>query len=210
MYAPPYNRAPNKEQILSFIKENDFGTLVTSHENKLLATHLPFLFDDNANTLTLLSHMAKANQQWKHFSDELEVLAIFQGPHTYISPFNYERELNVPTWNYIAVHVYGTVSIMESDDDKLKLLHRLVNHYDPKYYEERFENLPEEFIKGKMSGIVAFKIKVTRMEERFKLSQDKTQTEKQNIINTLSSNPNPVAKDIGKVMKDMYNNDSSE
>ncbi len=210
MYTPQHNKAQDKQEILEFMKAHDFAVLVTSHENKIMATHLLFLFDGDAENLTLVSHMAKANQQWKQFSNAGEVMVIFQGSHSYVSPFNYEKDLNVPTWNYIAVHAYGLVSVMESGDEKLKLLHRLVSHHDPEYFEKKFKTLPEDFIRNKMKGIVAFKIKVTRLEERFKLSQDKTDVEKQNIMNSLSSSGGNEAAGIVSAMKNLYDNDSKK
>ncbi len=113
MYTPPYYKNENVENVLDFVEKNSFGILISQSNSKLLATHIPLEFDKNENGQTILvGHISKANPQWKNFINDSNVLAIFNGPHSYISSSWYDHE-NVPTWNYIAVHIYGKVKIIE-------------------------------------------------------------------------------------------------
>jgi len=198
MYAPAHNRA-GREEALRFMQAHPFATLVTGGSG-LLATHLLFQFEGDPGRGVLASHMARANPQWKRFGDD-EALVVFQGPHAYISPVHYEKKQNVPTWNYVAVHAYGRVTVLDDEADKLALLHRLVRANDPSYYEQQFKDLPEAFIHAKLKGIVAFRLRIDRIEERFKLSQDKTDREKQNIVGSLSASGDPYARGIADAMQ---------
>src|SRR5258705_824077 len=112
MYVPGYSRNDNIEEVKSFIKENSFAILVSNGSNKLHATHIPLELSTNENGKDILTgHISKANRQWKNFADNDRVLVIFNGPHAYVSSSWYDHE-NVPTWNYIAVHIYGTIKII--------------------------------------------------------------------------------------------------
>src|SRR6218665_543935 len=106
MYIPPYYREEDKNKLTGFMLAHNFANLISSNNNVPVATHLPFVIEQRGEKLFLVSHMAKANPQWQNFADN-ELLIIFQGPHAYISPQHYEKQQNVPTWNYIAVHAYG-------------------------------------------------------------------------------------------------------
>src|SRR5687767_9073974 len=114
MYSPKYYQNTNLESIVDFMKRYSFATIVTVKDNHQSATHLPFVIEQHDDKIILSSHCSVANPQWKELTDH-QVLVIFTEPHAYISPKNYEKELNVPTWNYIAVHAYGKAQI-KSDD----------------------------------------------------------------------------------------------
>src|SRR5205823_3868134 len=101
MYIPPLNRVEDRQSINAFIHRHGFATLITNSGEKTGASHLPVLFDEDANVLR--SHMARANEQWKQFASGDEILCIFHGPHAYISPSWYEQQHTVPTWNYAVV-----------------------------------------------------------------------------------------------------------
>src|SRR5204863_8871264 len=140
--------------------QNEFATLVTYDGEKPTASHLLMEVVEENEKLLVNGHMSKANPLWKTFEKNAEVLVIFQGPHTYISPTWYNH-VNVPTWNYQAVHVYGSPRIVTDHNQVYKILSRLTarNESNPSY---RLETLPQDFVDKEMKGIVAFQIEVTQ------------------------------------------------
>jgi transcriptional regulator len=180
MYIPPYYELKDGQLIERIMTAHSFGLLVTP----LQATHLAFTLEkkDSANTY-LTGHMAKSNPQVKCLGKE--ALAIFQGPHAYISPDRYTRNASVPTWNYIAVHCYGTTEIL-SETAHYEVVEKLINHHEPAYL-HRWQTLPEAYRNGLSQGIVAFQMKIERVEAAVKLSQDRTPEEQQNIIRHLKA-----------------------
>src|SRR6476469_2104942 len=125
MYIPKHFLNSNEEDVLSFMQKYSFATIVSAENNKPIATHLPFLVQKTDGVITLSSHFAKANPQAEAISGN-EVLVIFSEPHAYISPKHYEKEQNVPTWNYVSVHVYGKCRLIEGVEKKLALLEKTI------------------------------------------------------------------------------------
>lgn len=204
MYTPPINRQDDPAEILRFLRSHSFATLVTvAPDGTPRATHIPFLIEETVEGATrLIGHLAKANAQCSDLSGGGAALAIFQGPHAYISPVLYEKPLNVPTWNYVAVHAYGTTAVLESDADKKGVVDAMVRFYDPAYA-ERHESLPDDFAAAKLRGIVAFAIDVERFEARYKLSQDKTPDEQENIASSLAEVADSAARETADFMRSL-------
>jgi transcriptional regulator len=198
MYIPSFNKFDDYEQVLAFMRKYSFGTIISAENNVPVATHLPFLIDERDGNLFILSHFAKANPQASSIGGG-EVLVIFTEPHAYISPKNYEKETNVPTWNYIAVHAYGKARIMESEQGHMDLLERTISYYDANY-QKQWDGLPEKFKSGMIKGITGFEIMVTDLQAKSKLSQNRSEIEKEHIINSLSKSDNTQQKDIAKYM----------
>lgn len=184
MYTPRINEFTGKEEIVNFMRRFSFATIVTARDGRPQATHLPFLVEERQNGLTLTSHFARANTQWKEIETD-QVLVIFTEPHAYISPSHYERVQNVPTWNYIAVHAYGEGKIMEDTAQVIRVLENTINQYESAYLDQ-WNGLGEDYKFGLMKGIVAFEITVTDLQAKKKLSQNKTENEKENIVRSLS------------------------
>lgn len=203
MYTPFHNRENDRAKIIAFMQEYPFATLVTTREGKITATHLPVLTDQRDGELCVRAHLARANTQWKDFG-ETEALVIFQEPHAFISTRHYERSLSVPTWNYVAVHAYGVPRILESLADRLNMVERTVLQFEGNL--DQWNALPADFKHVKAAGIVAFELPVTRLEARFKLSQDRSQLEKENIIQTLSARPE-TERAIANMMAERLSND---
>jgi transcriptional regulator len=201
MYTPKHNREEDVEKLYAFMRNYGFATLVTVKDGVPRATHLPFMVEKAYERITLYAHMAKANDQWRDFSEERELLVVFQEPHAYVSPRHYETAHNVPTWNYVAVHLYGHARILEKTEEKLELLERLIHEHDENYF-RAWKELPEDYLNSKLNGIVAFRIDATRIEARFKLSQERTARERENIIVEFAANDDPLASDIGELMKE--------
>lgn len=201
MYTPKHNREEDRERLYAFMKAHSFATLVTIKANVPHATHLPFMVEMSEGRITLYAHMAKANNQWQDFSDTLKALVIFQEPHAYVSPRHYESAHNVPTWNYVAVHFYGHPVVLGKEEEKLQLLERLIGEHDEDYF-RKWKELPPDYINLKLNGIVAFRIDATRIEARFKLSQERASMERENIIEEFETSDDSVIAELGKLMKE--------
>ena len=147
----------------------------------------------------MTSHFAKANEQWKDIEND-NVLVIFSEPHAYISPSNYDKELNVPTWNYISIHAYGPGKLIAGTESTFKVLENTIEYYETSY-RQQWENFPKEYRMKLLNGIVAFEITVKDLQAKKKLSQNRTETEKQKIIDSLSKSDDTNEQLIGAYMK---------
>ena len=187
MYTPDIYKNENQEEIEKFLQENSFGILINQTNGKLWATHIPLELAINRKGKAILEgHISKENLQWNGFLESNEVLAVFLGPHSYISSSWYDHE-NVPTWNYIAVHVYGKLKIIEGQA-VIESLKKLVNKYEQKYENPtRIEDLSEKTML-QARGIVAFEIEIDEIQATRKMSQNRDSKNYQNIISELEKN----------------------
>jgi transcriptional regulator len=172
MYSPPYNRIEERTELLQFLRANSFPVIIT---RGLQASHLPATVHEEGTQVVVDMHMARANRQWQAF-DGTEVLIIFTGPHAYISPRWYEDKERVPTWNYTAVHLYGMPEIVDERGAKHAGMRQLVSMMDPQWLAQ-FDALSREYVDRMLGGIVNFRIPVTRIETRWKLSQNRGRRE---------------------------------
>lgn len=200
MYIPDLYKNENRVEIESFIHQNGFAILVNQTQGKLWATHTPLLLETRTDgKLFLIGHISKANPQASSFSDNDELLAIFSGAHAYISSSWYDHE-NVPTWNYLAVHVYGKVRVYNHEEG-LDFLKKLVDKYETKSKNPiRVENLSEKTMR-EARGIVAFEIEITSIEAQKKLSQNRDDKNYRNIITELEKTKENQALAIAEAMK---------
>jgi len=199
MYIPKINLATDKDEIVAFMKQFSFATLITSKDNLPIATHLPFLVTIKDDNIMLTAHFAKANEQWKDIEHH-QALVIFSEPHAYISPKNYEKELNVPTWNYISVHAYGQGKLITATEKTFEVLEATIDNFEISY-RQQWDNFPEEYKLKMANGIVAFEILVTDLQAKKKLSQNRSDIEKQKIIDTLSKSNDTNEQLIAAYMK---------
>jgi transcriptional regulator len=199
MYSPPYNRIEDLREVADFMRANSFALLVTGTGGALHASHLPVMVEEKGGKLLVHSHMAKNNPQWKEFFDD-EVLAVFSGPHAYVSPRWYEEKERVPTWNYAAVHAYGTVKLNDDRAAKLASQRRLVETMDPQWL-PRFDVLREEYVNMMLDGIVNFDIEVTRLETRWKLSQNRSRREMELIAAELEKSGDGVERALAALTR---------
>jgi transcriptional regulator len=179
MYSPPYNQIENHAEILEFMRANNFALLVTGTGGTLHGSHLPVLVNEHDGKISLDMHMARNNAQWKEFFDD-EVMVVFFGPHAYVSPRWYEEKERVPTWNYAAVHAYGVPKVLDDPKAKHANQRRLVATMDAPWL-ATFDALRPEYVKMMLEGIVNFEIEVTRLETRWKLSQNRSRREQELI-----------------------------
>jgi transcriptional regulator len=183
MYSPPYNRIEDRTELVAFMQENSFALLVTATGGAPQASHLPVTVADGEKGIVIHSHMAKNNPQWQEFFDD-EVLVVFWGPHAYVSPRWYEQQERVPTWNYAAVHAYGKVAVTSERAAKHAAQRELVAQLDPQWL-PKFDALRPEYVQSMLDGIVTFDIAVTRLQTRWKLSQNRGRREQELIAAAL-------------------------
>jgi transcriptional regulator len=203
MYSPKFNRVDDRGILIEAMQAYSFATLFgpvsagpapvgqtpaapTSPELPgAVATHLPLVVKDKGEHGLIEGHFAKANPHWQSLAGR-ETLVVFHGPHSYVSPTLYTEELSVPTWNYIAVHAYGTLSLVDDDPGKLALLKDLIAAHDPAYL-DRWCALPEGFRRTMLAGIMGFRIPIMRIEGKFKLSQNRNPQERKNVHDAQSA-----------------------
>jgi transcriptional regulator len=201
MYIPKAFREDDINMLHAFMRAYSFATLVTQQDGIPFASHLPFLLDTERGLCgTLLAHMARANPQWHVLDGSQEVLVIFQGPHAYISPSWYEVELSVPTWNYAAVHAYGLPRLIEEKSALFDLLKTLVQTHEAQFEKPWPFQLPDEYVQKMVQGIVGFEIQVTRLEGKFKLSQNRTASEQETVIAALHDRPDSLSMGVAALM----------
>lgn len=202
MYIPNQFRNENLTQVRSFLEANSFGMLVSVLDGRPWASHIPLELSLDHALLT--GHLSKANPQAKTLTEGQEVLAIFTGPHTYVSSSWYSHE-NAPTWNYVAVHVYGTLSLLD-EAEVYESLKQLVDKYERASERPiRMENFSEKML-AQMRGIVCFKITIGDIQAAYKLSQNRNDHDHQNIVAELSKRPDAMSKQIADLMNNNRKN----
>jgi transcriptional regulator len=203
MYMPERFREDDLPTLHALMCDHSFATLVTQHEGVPFASHLPLvLAADEGPYGTLYGHMARPNPQWRDFDAARDVLVIFQGPHTYVSPSWYEEDpANVPTWNYAAVHAYGSPRLITDDDSCRALLDTLVRRHEAPLATPWRLHMPEAELRQKMQGIVTFAIRITRLEGKLKLSQNRSLEDQRRVAATLQQSADPMSRDVGALMQ---------
>lgn len=201
MYVPNHFQPQNLEEVEKFLKENTFATLVSYQDGKPIASHIPLLLVEKENGQKVLwGHISKANPQWKNIEEQEEVLAIFTDAHTYISSSWYNH-VNVPTWNYIAVHAYGKAKIIEGDT-LYQSVKDLVEKYEggnqPRFH---MEDLNEADMRRQLRGITGLEMSLDRVEASFKLSQNRNPEDHQNVIKQLENRGDDHSQRIADEMK---------
>ncbi|CAM3805421.1 FMN-binding negative transcriptional regulator [Aquirufa aurantiipilula] len=199
MYIQPINQVTDLGEIVDFIQRFSFGTIISVVNGRQVATHLPFISHLNNNKIVLRAHFAKANEQWKHLEAQ-ESLVIFQEPHAYISPKYYEKEQNVPTWNYMTVHLYGQARLIETLEETKAILEESINFFEQEY-KKQWDGLSEAYKLNMMQGIVAFDMEISEIQAKKKISQNRSEKEKAQIAQALSQSTSTHEQLIGEYMK---------
>lgn len=199
MFISNHFKFENDKEKIAFMKQYSFATIVTVKDGLPSATQLPFVIDDSSGKLILSSHFAIANEQAKYIEANTSMV-IFAEPHAYISPVHYDKLESVPTWDYIAVHAYGKAKIIRDEAAKLEALEQMIRFYEEDYLQQ-WQSLSEKFKKGMMKGIVAFELEITDLQGQKKLSQNKTEAERQRIIERLENSENTIERDIASYIK---------
>ena len=201
MYIPSSFAETSIEKLHEFIDAQSFATLITHESTCAIASHLPLLLDRKAGEQgKLIGHMARANTQWKD-ADGAEALAIFHGPHAYISPAWYGDKNVVPTWNYVALHVYGDMRIVSDREALLQTLRDTVEKYERSSAAPWSIDRPDEsFLEKLLDSIVGFEIEISRMEGKWKLSQNHTPERRSRVVDALKQQSGEQQRQIATLM----------
>ncbi len=199
MYIPHHYKNENLSEVKDFLKKHSFGLLINQTNGKPWATHIPLELDvDEKGNDVLVSHISKANPQWKNFEKEPQVLCVFNGPNSYVSSSWYKEE-EVPTWNYIAVHIYGNIKVLP-EEAVLASLHKLVDKYEQNSKNPlSLKNLSKGTMR-QIKGIVGFQISIEEIHAAYKLSQGR-ENDHPKIISELEETKNPGSHGVAKEMK---------
>jgi transcriptional regulator len=202
MYVPATFAETDTRRLHEFMRSHSFAVLTSQGTDGLVASHLPLLLQADAGPHGhLLGHMARANPQWR--SVEGEVLAIFSGPHAYVSPSWYEDDATVPTWNYVAVHAYGHFRVVEGGE-LLAILRESVRFFEghratPWTFDESAPH-----VDAMRKAIVGFRVEITRLEGKWKLSQNHPEERRRRVVRALETLPNDDAKTIASLMREGF------
>jgi transcriptional regulator len=204
VYLPPAFTETRPEILIEHIERYEFGLLVSHGREGLIASQIPFLLERRDGRLYLVGHLARANPQLADLDAAGEALAIFQGPHAYISPNWYEAGPAVPTWNYATVHAYGNARTIAEPDWLRGLLRRLTERHEGREPAPpwRMQDLPEAYLESMLNGIVGIEIAVTRLDGKFKLSQNRPAADRPRIIAALEQRDDPDSQAVARLMRE--------
>ncbi len=215
MYVPEHFRLRHDEDALAFMRANPFAILISTTDDGPFATHLPLSVQtktgENGSETKILvrGHVARANPHWRYLEQQPNCLTIFHGPHAYISPSNYGAHESVPTWNYAAVHVYGNARLFSSEDDLHSMLNELIQSFEPAY-RDQWESLSQKFRENMLRQIVGFEIAVTKVEGKFKLSQNRTREDQARVMESLGQSADSAISGIARMMHEQRLGKSKE
>lgn len=203
MYRPRQYVIEDPATLETFMREQSFALLITSMDGAPFATHLPLLLDldGGGEHGQLLGHVAKANPHWQSFDGETEALAVFWGPHTYISPNWYESEKVVPTWNYVTVHAYGKPAVIDDPGAILQGQADMVDYYESDATGNwSIDDMDEDYRTNMLKGIVAFEMPINRLEGKFKLNQKNSVADREGAIKGLNATGDAEAIEVARLM----------
>ncbi|CAM3863376.1 FMN-binding negative transcriptional regulator [Bordetella tumulicola] len=211
MYTPSAYAHTDLAALHDGIEAWSFATLVSVGPEGPTATHLPFLLDRSVrqpevdNELPaqglLTTHMARANPQWRTLLSGKPCLVIFQGPHAFISPSWYKNQQTFPTWNYTAIHVQGTPTVIDDPSRIRNVLDRTVARYDtPLQGSWRFPDMPQALTQSRLSAIVAIDIPIARIEGKLKLNQDKSVDDRRGVVRALLASGDPQSVAVARMI----------
>ncbi len=204
MYRPRHFDIDDPSVLSGFMREYSFVLLVTAADGIPVASHIPLILDTDTGEgggQRLLGHTAKANPHWRSFDGTAEAMAVFWGPHAYISPSWYETEIMVPTWNYVTVHAYGKPKVLSDPAAARDVLERLTSEYESEATGPwSMDVLPETYIEKQLNGIVAFEMPVDRLEGKFKLSQNRVPADREGAIKGLRGSGDPESLEVARLM----------
>ncbi|MCX6082754.1 MAG: FMN-binding negative transcriptional regulator [Chloroflexi bacterium] len=200
MYISGFFKEADLDKVKNFMRQNDFVTLVCWDGEVPVASHVLVSLEDENGKLFVYGHVARANSLWRNFENGKDVLLIFSGPDAYISARWYDH-VNVPTWNYIAVHAYGKPSLIHDDVELHGILARLVASHEPGTGYS-LDGLPSEFVNKQMQAVIGFKVELTRLEASFKLSQNRNDDDYANVISELEKRTDQNSRQVASAMRE--------
>jgi transcriptional regulator len=209
MYLPPNFKQDQVPVLHEAIRRSGLATLVTSGADGLIASHVPMLLDPEPGPYGMLrGHVSRANPQWRGVTPGVEALAMFLGPDAYITPSWYEtkRETGkvVPTWNYVAIHAYGTIEFFDDADRLLAIVTALTEKQEAKRAAPwAVSDAPADFIKAQLKGIVGFALPISRLEGKWKMSQNRPAQDRAGVIAGLAGESGEAQQEVGKIVREV-------
>ncbi|HVK99513.1 MAG TPA: FMN-binding negative transcriptional regulator [Dongiaceae bacterium] len=201
MYVPEHFSVKDAAVLYDWIERWSFGTLITSHRGRMEANQIPFLVDRERGDL--LGHVAKANKQWQTLINAEHLIVLFNGPHGYVSPAWYSQPEGVPTWNYLTVQVQGKAELVKTESESIDILRRLTNTSEAQYGPGwRIEDLGEARLKAMTQSIVCFRIHISTVEGKAKLSQNRSKMDRVGVIRELGSSQDSQLQELSRLMMD--------
>ena len=186
LYTPTHFAVEQRATAAALIRANPFATLITPGADEPIVSHVPLLLVEAGSDWRLLGHLARANPQWEAWRERRRAVAIFHGGDAYISPTLYSTRKAVPTWNYAVVHAHGIVDPSHDSEVKEQVLKALIDQHDPDY-RRQWDELDNAYREGMKTGIVAFTFAVDRIDAKFKLSQNRPETDRANVLQAMQS-----------------------
>lgn len=202
MYIPKYFQENDWREIREVIEAHSFATVVSCDAGIPTATHVPLRLVESSGNAKLQGHVSRANPHWRLFESGQKTLVIFAGPHSYVSPRWYDH-VNVPTWNYVSVHMYGKPRLVTNAAELRLMMSGLVDRYEgateaaSRY---SLESLPADYLESQMKGIVGFEISVDEVQASFKLSQNRNDQSYYNVIEQLNKSSDQGAHGVAEAM----------
>lgn len=206
MYTPPAFAETDRETLHALMRENSFAVLMSTTADGPIVTHLPLVLEaegaGEAGNGVLWGHMARANPHWRAMAERSGALAVFSGPHAYISPSWYETQPSVPTWNYVAVHAHGRVEIIEDPPALDRLVGKMTEIYEAGNAAPwRFDDQPEDFRRRQLKGIVGFRLPIDRLEGKLKLSQNRPPADADRVVAALERRDDAESRATAAAMR---------
>lgn len=200
MYLPRYYEVNDRPKLFEFMKDNSFGILFSHTGDEPMASHLPFIVDvDGGDNGLILGHMAKANRQWR-YADGQQVMVVFHGPHSYVSPTWYQEEDVVPTWNYVAVHATGIFKASEDPAVMEESVRRLTAQHEESQPQPWQMDYSTEYADQMLKRVVAFQIEITSLQGKWKLNQNHPEERRQRVAAKLHTSTGDADRQIAKLM----------
>ena len=203
VYLPPHFTETRPEILLAHIERYDFALLVTHGNAGMIASQIPVLAERRDGALYLRGHLARLNPQCADLAAGGEALAVFAGPHAYISPVWYQAGPAVPTWNYASVHAHGPVRAIDDPEWLRGLLRRLSDRHEAREAAPwRMDELPRPYLDSMLGGIIGLEIAVARCEGKFKLSQNRPAADRPRVIAALEARGDPESHGVARLMRE--------
>ncbi len=196
MYTPNHFKEEDLESMFRLMEQQPFATLITTPDSVPFVSHLPLMVERRGDKTVLIGHVAKANEQWQHFEQCNQTLVIFHGPSVYISPSLYQTP-GVPTWNYVAVHAYGRPTLITDAARLHGIIEQLTSHHE----QQRATPWQPDYPPRLLDVIVGFEMEIERIEGKYKLSQNRPEVDRRNIIQALSVAETDAARAVAALMQ---------
>ena len=202
MHVPKAFEEHDISKLHELIRQYNFGILFSQSDERPYATHLPFMIDPKDGEFgTLIGHFAKTNPHWESLNENSNVLVVFQGPHSYISPSWYINQVTVPTWNYAVVHAYGNPQLTHDKDEMREMVSELVEVHEAAISPRWELETAAPVMDAELNGIVGFKIQITKLEGKYKFNQNRTLSDQIGVVKALENSEDPLQAEVAEIMK---------